>query len=99
MPVVEVSVVPLGTGRPSVSEYVAACVKVLERENVNYQLTPMGTIIEDEDLDRVLALVRKMHEQPFAKGAERVLTTLRIDDRRDKPLTMEGKVAAVKEKL
>jgi uncharacterized protein YqgV (UPF0045/DUF77 family) len=27
------------------------------------------------------------------------VTTLRIDDRRDKPLTIEGKVRAVKEKM
>jgi uncharacterized protein YqgV (UPF0045/DUF77 family) len=28
-----------------------------------------------------------------------VVTTIRIDERRDKPLTIEGKVKAVKEKL
>jgi uncharacterized protein YqgV (UPF0045/DUF77 family) len=27
------------------------------------------------------------------------VTTIRIDDRRDKPLTIEGKVRAVREKL
>jgi uncharacterized protein YqgV (UPF0045/DUF77 family) len=40
-----------------------------------------------------------MHEVPFRMGALRVLTTLRIDDRRDKPVTMEGKLAAVRKKL
>jgi uncharacterized protein YqgV (UPF0045/DUF77 family) len=28
-----------------------------------------------------------------------VVTTIRIDERRDKPLTIEGKVKAVKDKL
>lgn len=99
MAVVEVTVVPVGTPSSSLSEYVAGCVAVLkEAEGITYQLTPMATIIEGE-LDRVWEVVRRMHEQPFAKGIGRVVTTLRIDDRRDKELTMAGKVAAVEARL
>lgn len=99
MAVVEVSVVPIGTASASLSEYVACCVALLEgAEGLSYQLTPMGTIIEGE-LDRVLEVVRRMHEEPFTRGAGRVLTTVRIDDRRDKKLTMAGKVAAVEARL
>ncbi|NPV72799.1 MAG: MTH1187 family thiamine-binding protein [Pelotomaculum sp.] len=99
MAVVEISIVPVGTQSSSLSEYVADCVAVLrEAEGVTYQLTPMGTIIEGE-LDRVLEVVRLMHEQPFAKGIGRVVTTIRIDDRRDKKLTAAGKVAAVEARL
>lgn len=99
MAVVEVSVVPLGTGSASISDYVARCVELLEKEGgLRYQLTPMGTVVEG-DLDHILAVIRRMHEVPFQQGAVRVLTTVRIDERRDKTLTMEGKVAAVKEKL
>lgn len=99
MAIVEVTVVPLGTPSTSLSAYVAGCLRVLEQaRDVKYQLTPMGTIIEG-DLDRVLALVRQMHEVPFAAGAARVSTILRIDDRRDKAGTMEGKVSAVRERL
>ncbi|ACV64000.1 protein of unknown function DUF77 [Desulfofarcimen acetoxidans DSM 771] len=97
--VVEVSIVPLGTGSPGVSAYVARCLEVLcgEKEVV-YQLTPMGTIIEGE-LDAVLSVVRRMHEEPFNSGVERVVTSIRIDDRRDQALTMQGKMASVKNKL
>lgn len=99
MVVCEVSIVPLGTATPSLSSYVASCVKVLaEAGNIRYQLTPMGTILEGE-LDEVLAVIRKMHDQPFLQGAQRVLTTIKIDDRRDKEITMAGKVAAVEERL
>jgi uncharacterized protein (TIGR00106 family) len=99
MAVVEVSVVPVGTPSAGLSEYVAGCVTVLKQAaGVTYQLTPMGTIIEGE-LDRVLEVVRQMHEQPFAGGCARVVTTVRIDDRRDKKLTMDGKVSAVESKL
>ena len=40
-----------------------------------------------------------MHETPFLKGALRVSTRISIDDRRDKELSMEGKLEAVKVKL
>ncbi len=99
MAIVEVTIAPLGTGSPSVSRYVAECHKVLtQEEGIKYQLTPMSTIIEG-DLDRILAVVRKMHEVPFHAGAVRVSTSIKIDDRRDKEMTMEGKIQSVKEKL
>jgi uncharacterized protein YqgV (UPF0045/DUF77 family) len=40
-----------------------------------------------------------MHETPFKKGASRVVTTLKIDDRRDKRGTLSGKKEAVQSKL
>lgn len=99
MAVVEVTIAPMGTGTPSISHYVAHCHRVLEEaKDLKYQLTPMSTIIEGE-LDRILEVIRKMHEVPFEKGALRVSTSIRIDDRRDKELTMAGKLKAVTEKL
>ncbi|MCL4440118.1 hypothetical protein P378_17885 [Desulforamulus profundi] len=99
MALVEVTVIPLGTGSTSLSSFVAGCVRVLEQaEDVKYQLTPMGTVLEG-DLPRLMELVRQMHEQPFLAGATRVSTTIRIDDRRDKEGTMQGKVASVETKL
>jgi len=99
MAIIDISVVPVGTGKASVSEYVAGAVKILQEEpDIRYQLTPMNTIIEGE-LEKLMALAQKMHRSAFDAGAKRVVTTLRIDERRDKPLTMEGKIKAVKEKL
>jgi uncharacterized protein (TIGR00106 family) len=99
MAIVEVTVVPLGTKTPSVSQYVARAVRILEREkDLKYETTAMGTIIEG-DLDRILAAVRKMHEGVFVEGVARVTTTIKIDDRRDKDQSMKDKVESVKNKL
>ncbi|GAW92391.1 MTH1187 family thiamine-binding protein [Calderihabitans maritimus] len=99
MAVVEVSIIPIGTETPSLSRYVAECHRVLQKaEGVKYQLTPMNTILEGE-LDKILSLVRELHEVPFRAGVQRVVTSVKIDDRRDKHLTMQGKVKAVEEKL
>ncbi|MBN1375618.1 MAG: MTH1187 family thiamine-binding protein [Dehalococcoidia bacterium] len=97
--VAEISIVPLGTGKAGVSEFVAACIDVLsKRDDIAYRLTPMGTIVEGT-LEVILAVTREMHEVPFKKGALRVVTTLKIDDRRDKLLSMEGKLTSVRKRL
>ncbi|MCX7912408.1 MAG: MTH1187 family thiamine-binding protein [Dehalococcoidales bacterium] len=96
MAMMEISVLPVGTGSPSVSRFVARALEVLG--DAKYELTPMGTVVEG-DLEDLLRLARRMHLAVFDAGAVRVVTTIRIDDRRDKPLTIEGKIRAVKEKL
>ena len=99
MAIIDISVVPVGTGKPSVSDYVAGAVRILKNEpGLKYELTAMNTIIEG-DLEKLLSLAQRMHNSAFDAGAKRVVTTLRIDERRDKPLTMEGKIKAVKDKL
>ncbi|MBN2983840.1 MULTISPECIES: MTH1187 family thiamine-binding protein [Cohnella] len=100
MAIVQVTIVPLGTGSTSVSEYVAAVQRVLEEagSRVRYQMTAMSTIIEGE-LDELLSVVRRMHEVPFEHGALRVSTTLTIDDRRDKAGSIEQKMTSVEQKL
>jgi uncharacterized protein (TIGR00106 family) len=99
MAIAEISVVPLGTKTPSVSQYVARAVKILEQEkSIKYEITPMGTILEG-DLDGILAVVRKMHEGVFGDGVARVVTTIKIDDRRDKAQGMKEKVDSLRKKL
>ncbi len=98
MAIVFVSVAPLGTATTSLSRYVAGVERILRESGLKHQLTAMGTIIEG-DLDAILPVLRRMHEAPFAEGAMRVSTQIKIDDRRDKAGTMEGKVRSVEEKL
>lgn len=98
MAVAEVTVVPLGTGTPSLSAYVAKALKILEDSGLTYQLTPMGTVVQG-DPQEIMEVVLEMHNSLFSKDIHRVVTTLKIDERRDKSLTMESKVTAVEEKL
>ena len=99
MAIIEVSVVPLGTETPSVSRYVAGAEKVLQgAEDIKYELTAMGTIIEG-DLERLLTLVGKMHQSAFGAGVMRVVTTVKIDERRDKASSISSKVESVNREL
>jgi uncharacterized protein (TIGR00106 family) len=100
MAIAEISIVPVGTQTTSVSSFVAGAVTELKASGLDYQLTPMGTIIEGE-LDQVMAVCTRMHASAFAKGALRVYTTIKIDDRRDgeEGPRMGHKVASVEQKL
>ena len=97
MAVMEISVVPLGQG-PSISSHVADCVRILIKEKVSYELTAMGTNIQG-NLKDIIKLALRMHQVPFKKGALNVVTTINIDDRRDKEVTISGRKRAVQTKL
>ena len=82
MAVVEVTIVPVGTGTTTVSGYEAQCLKIVEKSGLRHLLTPMGTALEG-NLDEILQVVREMQETIFAAGVQRVSTFIKIDDRRD----------------
>lgn len=99
MAITEVSVVPLGTGTTSISRYVARAVNVLRGQgDIKYQLTAMGTILEG-DLGKLLRVAREMHEAVFGEEVTRVVTTIKIDDRRDRRASMEAKVESLRKEL
>ena len=93
--IAEIHIIPIGTATTSLSSYIAACLDTVKQaQDISYQLTAMGTIIQGP-LERILELVQKMHEVPFTMGVKRVVTAINIDDRRDKSATIESKVKAV----
>ena len=61
-------------------------------------LTDMGTLIQG-DIQELLQVVSRIYDLPFQRGAQRVVTHMVIDDRRDKEIAIGDKTAAVKEKL
>ncbi len=98
MAIIEVCLVPIGTGQTSVSSFVAGAEKVLKQEGAKFKLNPMGTVIE-ADPEEGFRLVRKMQEDVFSKGCDRVYTVIKMDERRDKDSSMEQKIKSVEDKL
>jgi len=68
--------------------------RLARQDRVRYVMHAMGTSLEGETAD-VLALVAELHAVPFELGIPRVYTVLKLDERRDKPQTLESKVASV----
>ena len=94
----EISVVPVGTQSPSVSLFVAECVRIVDQQGLQYEITSMGTEVQGA-VEELLRLAGQMHRAPFKKGAQRVVTTIRIDERRDKELNIGGKKEAVLKRM
>jgi len=98
MALMQINVLPLGSGSASVGEFVAAMITSLEREAVEYKLTDMGTVVEGE-VGALLNLAARIHETPFQRGEKRVVTHIVIDDRRDRRVAIGDKVSSVKRRL
>jgi uncharacterized protein (TIGR00106 family) len=96
--VAEISVFPIGTGEPTVREYVRAVYRLVQASGLRHQLTAMGTLVEGR-VEDLFALARQVHDACFgaAAGATRVVTSFRLDERRGEPLTLDGKVRSVLE--
>jgi len=99
VPLAEVQVLPLGTGSPSVSEYVAEAVSVIRESGYEFRVTPMATVVKINDISEVGTLLKKIEEKLKEKGVKRVVFVVRIDDRFDKELDMEKKIESVMKRL
>ncbi len=95
--ILDLCVVPVGVGT-SVSEYVAACQKIIRKAGLKSHLHAYGTNIEG-DWDTVFSVVKACHEKIHAMGAPRISTTIKAGTRNDRDQTMEDKVRSVTTKL
>lgn len=95
--IVDLSVVPMGVG-VSISRYVAACQKVLEDAEVEYEMHAYGTNIEGE-WDDVFGAVKRCHEVVHEMGAPRISSTIKCGTRVDREQSMKDKVESVRKRL
>ncbi|RZN36978.1 MAG: MTH1187 family thiamine-binding protein [Methanophagales archaeon ANME-1-THS] len=95
MIIAEITVIPIGTKTPGVGLYVARAVEELRKLGLMPAVTAMSTIFEAEDLSLILKAFKAVHESVFELGAVRVVTTLKIDERRDKTGSIKQKIQSV----
>ncbi|SFJ86661.1 MTH1187 family thiamine-binding protein [Thermoflavimicrobium dichotomicum] len=94
MPLLEISVIPVGTQSPSFSSSVTDAIRVIEEKGLNYQVTPTATIIEGE-IDQLMDVAKSIHQNALTNGVNRVITQMSIDHRTDKDLNMNRQVEIV----
>ena len=93
MAVADISVVPWYPVAKEEEGYamVDKAIKVIQASGLKYEVGAMSTSVEGS-LPDILALVQKIHQTIFSLGVDRVLTNLRIDEKKSGPLTIESKV-------
>ncbi|RLM88559.1 thiamine-binding protein [Halobellus sp. Atlit-38R] len=90
----ELNIVPVRAG--SMSGEIAKAIEALEQFDVDYETNPMGTVIEAESAAELFAAAQAAHD---AVDEDRVITTLKIDDKRTVEQRASEKVAGVEQRL
>lgn len=78
----ELEIVPIGTKSASLSALIAKVAELVDASGLDYRVGPMGTVIEGS-WDDIMALAKRCHLL-LMRSNKRVMTTIRIDDRKDK---------------
>jgi uncharacterized protein (TIGR00106 family) len=95
--IAEFTVIPIGVG-VSLSEYVAACERVLAKTGLNYELHANGTNLEGE-WEEVMDAIKRCHETLHGMGVPRLSTIVMIGTRIDRDQNMDEKVASVNARM
>ena len=98
MPLLEISIVPVGTDSPSFSSQVIDEVRVIEEKNIKYEVTPTSTVLEGE-IDDLWEAAKEMHQKALEMGPERIVTNIKVDHRTDKQMDMDKQVDKVEKQL
>ncbi|MBM3300174.1 MAG: MTH1187 family thiamine-binding protein [Deltaproteobacteria bacterium] len=93
----ELSVFPMDKGAEGLSRWVAQSIKIIQDSGLDYEVHAMGTLIEGP-ADKVFEVIRRCHEN-MAAQCNRVVTNVKIDDKKGAEGSIRKKVASVEEKL
>ena len=93
----ELSVFPIDKGGQGLSRYVAESMEIIEQSGLAFEIHALGTLIEGP-ADKVFEVIRECHNN-MTRHSDRVMTTVKIDDRRGATDRLKGKVRSVEEKL
>jgi len=85
----ELQVIPIGKG-VSVRQEIMKVVELLQGHDFILETHASGTNIEG-DLEIILAVVARIHEELHASGSVRLVSYLKLETRTDKDPTLAGK--------
>lgn len=93
----EISVFPLDKGGSGLSYFVAQSMKIIEESGLDYEIHAMGTLIEGP-IDLVFDVIRRCHEN-MRSQSDRVITHIKIDDKKGANGTIRNKILSVEDKI
>jgi len=94
----EMSMFPTDHGE-SKSEYVAQVISLIRQSGYAYQMTPMATIIETNEIGEALALAEKCYKILEALDCNRVYATLKFDIRKGHNNRLKSKIESIEKHI
>ena len=95
MIVAELSMITMGTGT-SASRYVRAVHRVLRESGLKFVPGPMSTSIEAGSMKEIFEVVEKADDVLAGMKTKKIVTTIKIDHRLDKEISIETKMEAIR---
>jgi len=94
---VEFAMFPTDKGE-SVSAYVSRIMKVFKENDIEFQLTPMGTIFECETVEDATKVINLAYSV-LEPDCNRVYASIKMDIRKEKSDRMKQKIASIQKHL
>ena len=94
MIVADFSIVPMGSGT-SAAKYIRAVYDLLRESGVRFVPGPMSTSVETKSFEELFDLIEKANQRLKDMGVERIITSVKIDYRLDKEISIESKLMAI----
>ncbi len=93
MIVADFSMIPMGSGT-SGSTYVRAVHDLLSELGFEFVPGPMSTAVQTESFGELFKLIERANQRLEEMGIQRIITSIRIDYRLDKEITIQSKLGA-----
>lgn len=90
----EVTFIPVDIGT-SGSKYVRMALEVFAKDGIRYYPNSMGTVLEDESMDRIMEVIKKAEAALIRNGVKRLETAIKIDHRIDVENSVSRKLSSI----
>ncbi|MCK9441932.1 MAG: MTH1187 family thiamine-binding protein [Methanothrix sp.] len=91
MIVADFATIPMGEGT-SASQYVLAVHELLRQSGIKFAAGPMSTAIEASSFEQLFEVIEKANKKLATMGVKRIITTVHIDYRLDKDVSIKSKL-------
>jgi uncharacterized protein (TIGR00106 family) len=95
MIVADFAMVPMGSGT-SAGKHIKTIHQLLREMGVKFVPGPMSTSVEISSFEELFDIIGKANKRLAEMGVERIITSVRIDYRLDKEISIESKLNAIR---
>ena len=95
MIIADFTTIPMGAGTGA-SQYVLAVHELLRQSGIKFVAGPMSTAVEASSFEQLFEVIEEANKKLADMGVQRILTSIHIDYRLDKDITIESKLGLSK---